>query len=295
LIILRIQKEPDHPAEDPVPQEVVPDVLLEQRHQVLAVPHQHEQQRHERQRAQDVAGHTSFGGQPAQLALELLAAADGVGDLLDDLDEVTARLLLHDDGQREDLQVLVLGRPPRHVGDRLLEGHAQLLRLERAPELDRDRRRHLGGDHLERALQRVSRAQRAGHHLERIRELLRQLGAALAALEQHEEQRQQPEQQRQDNQQHATRAEDGERQPDQRADAHVGEQLRDGHLQLGLLEQSSRRAATLSERSMASMAGLTASLPMRSTPDSAAAPAAPSADRRRFSSSFRRSLRKRIV
>jgi hypothetical protein len=56
---------------------------------------------------------------------------------------------------------------------------------------------------------------------------------------------------------------------------------------------ASRRAETFIERSRASMAGLTASLPMRRTPSicGPAAPPVPSADNRRFNSSFRRSLR----
>src|SRR5499427_10516696 len=102
-------EEADEPAADRVAQDVMADVLGEEGHDVLAVREQHEQQRDERQGADDVAGHASLGGQTAQLALELLAAANGVRDLLDDLDEVTARLLLHDDGEREDLEVLVVG------------------------------------------------------------------------------------------------------------------------------------------------------------------------------------------
>ena len=77
------------------------------------------------------------------------ALADGVGDLLQNLGEVSARLALDHDRRDAEAQV-EQGHALRQVFERELERESEVLLLVSLSELSRNRLRHLGRDLVQR-------------------------------------------------------------------------------------------------------------------------------------------------
>src|SRR5688572_5884878 len=121
-------------------------------------------------------------GVDAHLAQNLEALSHDIGEVVQDLSEITAGLALDLDRRHEELHV-----HERHahgeVVERLLQRQAEVLLLETLLELDPYRRRQLVGHHAHRALERVAGANRARQQVQRFGELLLELAQAAAALD----------------------------------------------------------------------------------------------------------------
>ena len=143
-----------------------------------------------RQREQHVAGQPAVRRVDAHLAEDLEALADDVGEVLEDLGQVAAGLALDQDRGREEPHV-----EQRHadgeVRQRVLQRQAEVLLVERLPELGADRLRHLVGDHLQAGREGVARLQRARHQVQRLGErfLERAQPARPLDLQDHQRQR----------------------------------------------------------------------------------------------------------
>ena len=70
----------------------------------------------------------------------------------------------------------------RQVVERVLQRQAEVLLVERLPELGPDRLRHLVGDHLQPGRKRVAGLERARDQVERLGELLLERAQAARAL-----------------------------------------------------------------------------------------------------------------
>ena len=116
---------------------------------------------------------------------ELHSAADDLGDPVEHLGRVAARLALEAHDERELLCVVAL-HPARHHHERVVERDAELLVLEDAAELGL-RRLDRAVDHdRERAHRRVTRPHRAGEDVEVVCELLLERPAHLPDRTRHD-------------------------------------------------------------------------------------------------------------
>ena len=134
------------------------------------------QQRGQQQRQghQHVGGEPALGAERLDLARDPVALADRGGDVVEDLGQVAADLAVDLDGLGHPLEVLAahpLGRGPQ----RRVEVAAQAGLDDDPAELVARRRLGLPGDDVERLEDAVARAQRAGHELEVVAQLRREL------------------------------------------------------------------------------------------------------------------------
>ena len=115
--------------------------------------------------------HARLGGEDPELALDAEPFPDDVGDLVDDLGEVSPRLPLDQDrgGEEPDVEGV---HAFRHPDEGLAQRHPQVLLLEHLPELGTDRVGHLLGDELYGAGERVPGPKGSGEHFQRIREVV---------------------------------------------------------------------------------------------------------------------------
>src|SRR3954452_11700368 len=122
--------------------------LMEEHVHVIGVDERERDPQHRRQREQDVPGEASVRGVDPDLAQDLEALAHDVRELLQDLRQVAAGLPLnqHRGGEKAYVEQ---GHAERQVVERVLHRQAEILLVERLPELGADRLRHLVRDHLE--------------------------------------------------------------------------------------------------------------------------------------------------
>ena len=107
---------------------------------------------------------------------ELAALADRLDDGVEHLGRVAARGALELCEERDLLEVAV-GHAVGHLADGDLGGHAELVVLHDPSQLGAGRFRRVLDDTVERAAEAVADAERRGEHLERGRELVRELVA----------------------------------------------------------------------------------------------------------------------
>src|SRR5688572_28758621 len=174
--------EPDRLHDDGAHHHHLPHPDREERpHVVGADEHQRDGQEC-RKSEQHIAGEPAMRGVDAHLAQNLEALSHDIGEVVQDLSEITAGLALDLDRRHEELHV-----HERHahgeVVERLLQRQAEVLLLETLLELDSHRRRQLVGHHAQRALERVAGANRARQQVQRFGELLLELAQAAAALD----------------------------------------------------------------------------------------------------------------
>ena len=132
------------------------------------------------QAGHDVARQALLGREHADLADDADALADGEGDGVEDLGQVAADLVLDGDGRGHQLEV-VGADAPDHVGERLLEGQAQVDLADDAVELGRDGRLRLADDQLDGLQERGAGAQRVGDERDGVGEVVVEGLQALAS------------------------------------------------------------------------------------------------------------------
>ena len=143
----------------------VPDAGVEIRRHELD-----DQEHHDRQRRQDQRGGAAFRRQRADLAPHLEALPDHAGEVIEDLAEIAAGRSLDRDRGHEQRQV-VLPDPDVEVAQRRFEIGAVGDFVDDDAELAADRIPHLARDHGQRDRRRMTGAQAAHDHVERVGEL----------------------------------------------------------------------------------------------------------------------------
>src|SRR4051812_23347866 len=151
----------EHPAER----------LVEEHVHVIGVDERERDAQHRRQREQDVPGEASVRGVDPDLAQDLEALAHDVREVLQDLRQVAARLPLNQHRGGEETYV-EQRHAERQVVERVLHRQAEVLLVERLPELGADRLRHFVRHHLQPGGERVAGLERAGDEVEALGELL---------------------------------------------------------------------------------------------------------------------------
>src|SRR4051812_5750985 len=185
-------QEPDGLHHERAGQEHPADWLAEEHVHVVGVDERERYAQHGGQRQQHVAGEPAVRGIDADLSQDLETLAHDVSQILENLREVAARLPLNQHGGGEEANV-----EERHaegqVVERILHRQAEVLLVERLPELGADRLRHLVGDHLQPGRERVTCFQRARDEVQPFGELLLERPQPLVPLDlEHEERHHEP-------------------------------------------------------------------------------------------------------
>ena len=176
--IFLIANQPAIEQNDPRAEREAAGVGFPERLEPDLVDGEEEEQEHDRDRRENVAGDPALRGQDADEAPELHPAADVLDHAVEHLGRVASRLALQARDDRDLLDVEVV-HPPRHHHQRVVERDAELLVLEDAAELGLGRLRGAVDHDAHRADEAVPGAKRAREHLEVVRQLLGERSAQL--------------------------------------------------------------------------------------------------------------------
>jgi hypothetical protein len=146
-------------------------IITNKRLHVVTVDDVDREADHEGQADQRVGGHASHGREAADLAVELLPLAHGVGDHVEEPGQRASDLALNRHGAHDKLEVL-RADSRRHVGERVVHRPPEARLVQDALELLGGRVDAFVDDALDALAEAVAGLERGRHRHEHVRQLL---------------------------------------------------------------------------------------------------------------------------